>query len=503
MGFIKFKYAFFSLFSLMSLCLLTGYTQVYAFAYSDLPESHWAYDEIDRAASLRIMNGTQNDRMSPDGVLTWAQYLAMICRAFASTDYWTANQINHISWDEAGYQTAQNHGFLLASDFLPVTTENMRKTPITRQDAAVLLSRALKILSPALSSSPAASQNQSSVQNAENVLTDFFQMDKNRREAVSLLFDLGIVRGKPDGSFGPLNTIRRSDGAVLLMRTLDYIDETRSDERIAVTLTLSDESGKTVAAPETIICRVHESLSELATNRAPEDYKASAKNRGHISIASDSYTLYIAPMTPFEISLLNAQTQLARGLITQQEYETADFWLIAPGDNVRKRVSLYDDPEIAYYETEEDAKPNMVSVQVPVWRLDEKGKVADSMTVWVHGALAADVKAIFTEIYDDPEQFPFESMGGYNWGGTITTNEHRNGSAIDLNPDSNFCIRDGVVIAGSHWTPGDDPYSIPADGSVRRIFAEHGWSWGGDEWSGHTDQTYGYHDYMHFSYRGR
>ena len=66
-----------------------------------------------------------------------------------------------------------------------------------------------------------------------------------------------------------------------------------------------------------------------------------------------------------------------------------------------------------------------------------------------------------------------------------------------------YVAEDGGAIVGTHWTPGDDPYSITPGGSVVRAFAEHGWDWGGNAWAGHSDPTYGYHDYMPFSYFGR
>jgi hypothetical protein len=37
---------------------------------------------------------------------------------------------------------------------------------------------------------------------------------------------------------------------------------------------------------------------------------------------------------------------------------------------------------------------------------------------------------------------------------------------------------------------------------VVRIFAAHGWSWGGNAWAKDADPSTGYHDYMHFSYMG-
>ena len=48
---------------------------------------------------------------------------------------------------------------------------------------------------------------------------------------------------------------------------------------------------------------------------------------------------------------------------------------------------------------------------------------------------------------------------------------------------------------GDHWLPGEDPYSIPLDGEVARIFAKYGFTQGAYWQSGTVD-------YMHFSYFG-
>ena len=117
-------------------------------------------------------------------------------------------------------------------------------------------------------------------------------------------------------------------------------------------------------------------------------------------------------------------------------------------------------------------------------------------------ALAEDVKEIFAEIYNDPEHFPIHDVGGYAWRGDSATGEHNCGTAIDINANENYQIRDGQVLAGSCWEPGSNAYSISPDSSVVRIFAEHGWSWGGDAWAYSSDDSEGYHDYMHFSYMG-
>ena len=50
----------------------------------------------------------------------------------------------------------------------------------------------------------------------------------------------------------------------------------------------------------------------------------------------------------------------------------------------------------------------------------------------VLSSIANDVKEIFTEIYNGPEQFPIESVGGYNWRSNGLGSNHSSGTAIDI-----------------------------------------------------------------------
>ncbi|UQT49704.1 hypothetical protein M5E87_08385 [Flavonifractor plautii] len=102
----------------------------------------------------------------------------------------------------------------------------------------------------------------------------------------------------------------------------------------------------------------------------------------------------------------------------------------------------------------------MTTVTVPVWQLSGGEKVSSTLTLSVHAALAEDVKEIFTGIYNDPERFPIHDVGGYTWRGDSATGEHNCGTAIDINANENYQIRDGQVLAGSCWEPGSNAYSI-------------------------------------------
>ena len=152
------------------------------------------------------------------------------------------------------------------------------------------------------------------------------------------------------------------------------------------------------------------------------------------------------------------------------------------------------------FKTKEDADVNMATVQVPVWSLNGNGtKTSSKMELVVNANLAADVVKIFTEIFEDAEQFPIKNVGGYSWRNTAMgkISEHSYGTCIDINSDENYyCYADtGKAIVGSFWKPLENPYSITPDGSVVRTFAKYGWAWGGNAWTR-------LHDYMHFTYLG-
>lgn len=179
-----------------------------------------------------------------------------------------------------------------------------------------------------------------------------------------------------------------------------------------------------------------------------------------------------------------------------------DSLLCEIGENEAKYQLLFGSPTKRRFASEAEADAAMTEVEVPCWKLDHGEKSPSTVTLTVHAALAEDVLAIFTEIFNDPEQFPILDAGGYDWRGDRATGEHNCGTAIDLNWRQNYQVRNQKAQAGDHWLPGEDPYSILPEGSVVRIFQAHGWAWGGDAWAESWDKTSGYHDYMHFSYMG-
>lgn len=115
--------------------------------------------------------------------------------------------------------------------------------------------------------------------------------------------------------------------------------------------------------------------------------------------------------------------------------------------------------------------------------------------ITVHKKVAEDVKAIFRDI--QASGFKIKSVGRYSWRGAAASNNrshHSYGVAIDINPNENYMIKNGKIISGSFWRPGQNEFSITPGGPVVNAFARRGWSWGGN-WKSSKD-------YMHFSLTG-
>lgn len=268
---------------------------------------------------------------------------------------------------------------------------------------------------------------------------DFFALPPSYRPSVLRCYGVGVIIGYEDARFGGKDILNRAQGASLFARTLEV-----------------------VAA-----------LSRFDTNPSPD----SSPN------PSDD-----TPTPPGE-DATPPSNELPSG-----------HPLTSLGSNPDKLIRLYGTSAMTRYSTQAEAERHMASVTVPVWRLDKSTgvKTPSTLTFSVHAALSSDMTAIFTEIYNDPEQFPIYSIGGYDWRGENAKGEHNCGTAVDINYIENYQIYpDGRIAAGECWLPGENPWSIPEDGSVVRIFNAHGYTWGGNGWPATSNK-----DYMHFSYLG-
>ncbi len=146
------------------------------------------------------------------------------------------------------------------------------------------------------------------------------------------------------------------------------------------------------------------------------------------------------------------------------------------------------------YNGSKEAAKHIVTVTVPVWKISKKVKVPSSLSLKIHYKLAAQVQAIFNEIYALDIQFPIKTVAGYGYRRMVVPwvrknpylSQHSFGTCIDINKANNLFYRVKDKRNAS------SPYYIPE--SVIAVFEKYGWTWGGDFKEGL--------DTMHFQYLG-
>ena len=383
--------------------------------------------------------------------------------------------------------------------------------------------------------------------------------------AVNTAYEQGLVSGSGDGTFAPDNTITRQDLCVMLRNVLIQVGADADGDanmlngykdgsavshyaREAVAAILRNDilvgSGgnldpKSTASREQALIFAYRMFTDY---RLYFDAPSTGDAYGAIVIPSldDTTNTYepdytaepAAPaFSPVLVIPLNPGSGLSSLLdrddaapeedvpaleqkwpdrITTEEFEPeAEDGADSDWDELAKDLRAMSDAEKKIfvfgedepYDDQSTARENQTQVTVPVWRLSSSGKKTESTaTLTVHAALEDIIEQIFIEIFEGDEQFPIANIGGFAWRSN-TRSEHRQGTAIDINWESNMeaTINDDgtlTITSGSHWTPDEDPLSIPADGDVVRAFKKYGFAWGGDAWTSKVD-------YMHFSFFGR
>ena len=385
---------------------------------------------------------------------------------------------------------------------------------VTRQEMAVMISRLLD----KMSDDYVKYKQQIDKYNAQykdSALTDSWAVEDMAAASAN-----GIINGDENGFANPKKSATREEAICMVDRVWRGYAKTRTSYSRPVIMSTSDTmSASHIISIEWTAVPNAASYRVLIKQEGTETLTViSGTNERYISNVNTQMTAQ-KDITVYVAAYLNNGMQVFSNPITfekmanSQSAVSAEYTIpqnfLYSGSSYGQNDYVYMDekeqkafPDGHYFETEEEARANMEEVTVPVWRLNSDGtKTASQKTLTVNKNLVDDVWSIFTEIYNDPSQFPIKDAGGFSWrktaGGSVS--QHSYGTCIDINYNENYYVKpDGTPITGSYWKPGEDPYSIAEDSAVVRIFAKYGWEWGGNAWSDAYAK-----DYMHFTYLGR
>lgn len=276
----------------------------------------------------------------------------------------------------------------------------------------------------------------------ESRIGDYDRINSKYQESVIQAFGKGILDGYDDGEFKGDNTMSRAQAAAVIVRT-----------------------GWPARRLE--VSAVDEIVDSGTGSEGGNSGEAGGSGGGDSILApEDSFAFRYRSMSTAE------QQQILFGSSSKSYFTGSE-------------------PNLGEY---------IVTVEVPTWYLNPNGsKTSKTRTIQVNRAVADEVRAIFQEIYNDPEQFPIKALGGARFTDTM---RHAWGCAIDINPVENYYVNTTTwtALTGSTcYKFSDSPYCIRPDSSVVRAFAKYGWGWGGgtaeNDYTGWRTTA----DYMHFS----
>lgn len=453
---------------------------------------HWAENDIAWVLDQGLFNGTSDDTFNPNGTMTRGMFVTVLGRyaGIDPADYsdWYLPQLFTDVKADAYYAPyinwAARHGITGGTGGGKFSPDS----PITREQMATLLLRFANCYGYTFD---AVKEDAPASFDDEHTIAGY------ATEAVSVMRQSGVINGKTNSKggvdFAPRSLAKRSECAAVFHRlmTAMVIDEDFCFEEPA-DITVRDYIGLALNPGDTLTLEYDLYPEEPTVSTvlwiSSDPSVMTVDNNGLITVVDRGE----AEIYAYTCNGLYDSVTLNSNVYIGYEDESYESKCM----NIFGKV--VDDPRHPYKNNSRDDEfvANVVTVEVQVWDF-KKGKsgekITKTMEIKVHKNLAATVKMIFAEIYACEEQYPINYLGGYRWS---SKSEHTPGLAIDINYESNpYVSPSGKVITGKKFDPKNDPYSIPIDGEIQKIFEKYGFI-RGIYWRS------GYKDYMHFSFFG-
>ncbi len=457
-----------------ALCAVSAISLCSAIAYAQpLTVSDWAAESYDKMISMNALPDSLYNMTSTDSI-TRFDFAGLITRAYNAqnnTEYEPEiiHKFNDIEKADEYVSAVYSLGIMQGDE----NNEFHPYDNITRQETAMVINNFYKVL------------NNDELKADTSILNSFGDRAKISdwsEDAVSAAVKAGYMSDYGDGEFHPYDYVTVEQAVSMISRMIgNTAKQTSNIISQSVPIELSGNLDAAYTEMPGFINIEWNKIENAAEYTVTVTQKRNHRRSGEIEPLTSVYTttdtfmdIPSAPGRTYDIKVEASNLSDSIQLSTSWSYNSADLFTLP--------------------ETQEEADGMMREIEIDIWKMNSSGeKYASTASLTVHKDIADTVYQIFREIFEGEEKFPIESVGAYAWRGGRS--EHNWGTAIDINPTQNYCIYTSGEIVGDYWAPYDDPRSITPYGEVMNAFENHGFTWGGDAWSGNVD-------YMHFSYFG-
>lgn len=185
--------------------------------FTDVPTTHWAYANIERAYSDGVMAGTGGNAakytgvFSPSGTLTEAQFVTIMTRGFFPSELEAAKKSvgSNAKWYAAAEKVAEDKHLL-------TFVQGKMDKPITRYDMAAIIANVMD------AKEFAGRPDFNTVQATFSKIADINRIPDSYQTSVAAVFAMGIITGTDSkGTFSGSSYMNRAQAAVVYGRMKD------------------------------------------------------------------------------------------------------------------------------------------------------------------------------------------------------------------------------------------------------------------------------------------
>lgn len=334
--------------------------------FSDIGDYKWAEPYIMSCVQHGAIAGTTTPvngigTFNPGGKVTLSQFITVLTRLIAADKIDSSLAGSGVHWAMPNYSAAIDIGLIYSYEYSSSKADLEKQ--LTREEMAVMLSRAAEINGEPLEILPGI----------ENNIGDLDKVSSDKVTAVKQAYSCGLLAGTNDnGDFAPKNTMTRAEMATVVCRLMNYVprgEVTIKDPETNVEESKSEyvvtESAETQGMLRPAVSREYE-LKALGATRTGED-------------ANGVYVTFTAPQLPSEIA--------------------NDFTINMSADVCKSNGDYFADPISVTLKSGETKKVYFNSYSGGKVTKGEIGSMAISVYIYANGDVS---KSMFTRsIYSD------------------------------------------------------------------------------------------------------
>jgi hypothetical protein len=180
-------------------------------------QAHWAKEEIDEMASRLVISGVSKEAFAPGRDITRAEFAAIMNRALGLGDAVYSDIFNDVDagdWFAGAVSSIYSYGIIQGYE----DGSYRPNEKITREEAMVMISRAMKIADTNLDVDPA---------HINSLLSSFIDHKDIMgwsEKAIAMTVQMGIVQGDHQQRLQPKENITRGQTTVMILRMLQKLE---------------------------------------------------------------------------------------------------------------------------------------------------------------------------------------------------------------------------------------------------------------------------------------